>query len=299
MTDVLDVSALTPPRISLLSAANIVPVPLATNEDPAKPRRWESGFTVDSYGGETTTVSGNTTNNSSVYVYCSPDPAIVKTAKHGGQVLSYTPFVISTSETSSTWPNRRDIYERATKKLVLAESTILEKELWTSTLGNPSLTTWTDSAGNVNTPTTIALAGSQDAAQGLSVLDQAIASCTSGRGMIHIRPILLQQLLLANVVRREGNVYLSPMDNIVVPGRGYPGTGPAAQAVGATEWMYASVGIVEIRHSEIVWTPPVGNLAQAVTRTTNDYTVWAERVTHAALDYTAGPVFTTEVTSTI
>lgn len=286
MTANLEAPTLTPPRVSLLSAADIVPVPVGDGEDSAKPRRWESGFQVWTEGCEV----------AYDYEVC-PDPQSFKDSDGQGELIKYKPYVIYATDKCSTFGSRdRDFYGRATRKLILAESTKLESELWTGAFGgNPSLTGWSD-VGGAHEPTTLAATGAQDALQGLAILDQGLSECSSGRGMIHVRPFLMPELMAHRAVRREGNVYLSPMDNIVVPGRGYPGTGPSGQAIGATEWMYANTGIVQVRHSEIIYTPRQDDLAAQHDWAVNDRLIYVERVTHVALDPTCC-VLATEVTS--
>jgi len=126
-------------------------------------------------------------------------------------------------------------------------------------------------------------------------LEQEIGEVSGNRGMIHIRPIAFHALVADSVVRREGNVWLSPMDNIVVPGRGYPGTGPAGQAVGATEWMYGHPGIVQIRRSEIIRLGE-DDLASQIHRGWNDHEAIVMRVAHVLLDPTV-PVFAIDFNS--
>lgn len=271
----VDAPLLTPPRVSLLSAADIVPV---------EGRRWESGFTIWSEGCEV----------AYTYPVCPADDEDPKDNDSQGERVDYVPYVVFATDKCSTFPAGREFYERAQRKLILAESTKLELELWTdaSGSGNPSFD------ANDGSVTTLTAAGTQTALQGIGILDQALASCSAGRGMIHLRPYLMAELLVNNTIRREGNVYLSPMDNIVVPGRGYPGTGPAGQAIGATEWMFANTGIVKVRHSEIIFNPPQGEsaLRESVARDINERVVYAERITHVALDPTCC-LFATEVGS--
>lgn len=270
----VDAPLAVPPRVSLLSAADIVPV---------TDSRWESGFTIWSEGCEV----------AYTFPVCPADSVgDPKDSDGQGERIDYKPYVVYATDKCSTFPAAREFYDRAQRKLILAESTKLELELWTdaSGSGNPAF--------NDGTAVTLSAAGTQSASEGLSILDQALGTCSSGRGMIHIRPFLMQQLLFAQILRREGNVYLSPMDNIVVPGRGYPGTGPANQAIGATEWMFANTGIVKVRHTEIIFNPPKGEnaLREGIARDINERVVYAERVTHVALDNTCC-VFATEVTS--
>lgn len=268
MTANADAPTLTPPRVSLLSSADIVPV----NDS-----RWESGFRIWTEGCEV----------AYLYEICPAVDADPKDADGQGEEVLYKPYVVFATDKCSTYSNR-DFWGRAQRKLVLAESTKLERELWMGEAGgNPFLS---------DTPTTLSAAGSQAAWEGIAILDQGLSECSAGRGMIHVRPFLLPYLQEHRAVRREGNVYLSPMDNIVVPGRGYPGTGPANQAVGATEWMYANTGIVQIRHSELIYTPAQDDEAAQYVWINNDRTVRVERVTHVALDPTCC-VLATEVAS--
>lgn len=271
MTTNVDAPVLTPPRVSLLSAATIVPVPVNDS-------RWESGFKTWTEGCEI----------AYTYPICPSVDEDPMEEDGQGEEVDYLPYLVYAADKCSTFTKTRDFYGRAYRKLILAESTKLENELWLGTSGgNPFLS---------DTPTTLAASGTQAAWEGIGILDQGLSECSSGRGMIHVRPFLLPYLQEHRAVRREGNVYLSPMDNIVVPGRGYPGTGPADQAVGATEWMYASTGIVEVRHSEVIYNPPQGDNVSRIIRTTNDQTVRAQRVTHVALDPTCC-VLATEVAS--
>ena len=126
-----------------------------------------------------------------------------------------------------------------------------------------------------------------DIKEAIALLEQEMGEISATRGMIHIRPQVLFPLLEAQVIRRVGNIYLSPMDNIVVPGRGYSGTGPAGQAPGATEWMYGHPGIVQVRRGPVIRLGE-DDLASQVDRYVNDRFVIVERVAHVALDSSKG-----------
>lgn len=84
--------------------------------------------------------------------------------------------------------------------------------------------------------------------EALTRLQQALADCGGGRGMIHatVRTAALWAGL--GLLRREGGVLLDIFDNLVVPGVGYPGSAPdgTVDATGDTAWAYAT-GIVETR----------------------------------------------------
>lgn len=269
--EIFDGPKLTPPRVSLLSAADLI-----TPESD----RWAVGFDLLLEGVET----------HGIYAVC-PVDADPKEFSTEGDIEPYNPVVIYATDACTTFTRDRDYFGRAERKLLTAESTVLEEMLWLGTAAfgatNPFLT---------DTPTTIAMT-SPDARDAFAKLEQAIGGNSATRGMIHLRPQILVDLVRFGVVRREGNVYLSPMDNLVVPGRGYPGTGPANEAVGATEWMYGHAGIVQVRRG------PIGqlganDLASTVIRSTNDRQVIVERVAHVALD-TTKTVFAIEFDSIV
>lgn len=258
--EVFEGPQLTPPRVSLLSSAELVPM---------EGDRWIKGFDLILEGCEGT----------NVYAVCPPEDADPKEFAAAGSNEEYNPYVLYATDKCSTYPAQRAFYDRAQRKLLTGESTALEEQLWTGEVGGVAIATNPNLAGEAETITT-AVTDIQDA---FAVLEQAIGEASATRGMIHLRPQALVKLIEAKVVRREGNVWLSPLDNIVVPGRGYPGTGPAGQAVGATEWMYGHPGIVQIRRGPVIRLGE-DDLSSQVDRYVNDRLVLVERVVHVALD---------------
>lgn len=228
--------------------------------------------------------------------------------------VNFAPYGIYASDASGTFSWRaRDGEARAKRKLDAGLSYMLEHELWTGStnvLGraNPSL----QNAARVLTTGPICIFDA------IALLEQATAdgdargSQKGGmRYMIHVRPKVLDYIEVnanSNFVRRDGNMYLTPMDNIVVPGRGYPGTGPNADTGGAaalpayplikgpgtyagpgsaitatTEWIYLTP-VVEVRLDDVM---VLGDdPSQVISRRDNTVTYWAERIAHAAFDPT-------------
>jgi hypothetical protein len=250
------------PRVSLLSSADLISM---------ESERWSAGFDLITEGCEDTRV----------YAVCPEEGADPKEFTAAGDTEPYQPYMLYATDHCSTWPAERKFYDRAQRKLEVGESTALEEQLWTGEVAgtvispNPNLQ---DSAITLTNDVLLP----HDA---LAVMDQAIGDCSATQGMIHIRPMALPYLVQNGIVRSEGNVYLSPMDNIVVPGRGYPGTGPAGTAITTTEWMYGHPGIVQIRRGPIIRLSE-GKLEEQVQRATNDRLVVVERVVHVALDPT-------------
>lgn len=248
------------PTIGLITSAELVP----TDND-----RWWSGFDLILEGCE----------DNKVATVCPDQFSSPKTVTATGGNKSYTPYALYATDKCSTFPAQRDFVGRATRKLLAGESAALEEQLWSGTVGGTSVGT-NEKLAQVGV-TSLAASTVTTTKDALAILEQKISECSSGQGMVHIRPQALHSLVENGVVRRVGNIYLTPMDNILVPGRGYPGTGPTGQAVGATEWMFGHPGIVQIRRSEIM---PVGDTTSQVIRSTNDRLVIVERVVHAALD---------------
>ncbi len=199
---------------------------------------------------------------------------------------TYYPYVIYSWDNCSSWGfATRDAWGRASRKELVSESFLLEQQLWNDSLGlgNPNLQDL--AVGNDVT----ADAASQSPLAALAQLEQALADANTARGMIHVRPRVLAYLVSTHALRREGNLWLTPMDNIVVGGRGYPGTGPAGEApTSTTEWIYASAGIVQIRRSPVLVVPDFEDFAAAMERPNNDIIVRSERVVHAAVDPNCG-----------
>lgn len=265
-----------PPRVSLISSADTVDV---------SGTRWQDGFVadLDGHGGALT------------FPVCPAENEAFDITATGG-VMSYKPYVLYATDRASTYGSGiRNFFDRAQRKLVAGESAALESILWDGYAGtaNPFLSDgagdYASTAGNDtdcsgSALATVTISSSVTAVKdAFAVLEQEIGESSSARGMVHMRPQAFHALVDAAVVRREGNVWLSPMDNIVVPGRGYPGTGPTGQAVGATEWMYGHAGVVQVRRGDIVRLGE-DDLASQVNRQWNDREVIVQRVAHVLLD---------------
>jgi hypothetical protein len=264
---------LTPPTISLLTSADIVPM---------ESDRWERGFQLINEGLEAHGIFATT--------LCPAEDTREYTATGANE--SYDTFGLFATDSCSTWPSRRAFFDRAQRKLLTAESSVLERQLWDSSIlaGQPHLAGEAISPGpgtNVVGVTTIPMTAVL-AKHAFALMDQKLGELSATRGMIHLRPQVIHALLEAQTVRRVGNIYLSPMDNIVVPGRGYPGTGPTGQAVGATEWMYGHPGIVQIRRGAVVRLGENDANSPTIVRSTNDKNVIVQRVVSVALDTTGG-----------
>lgn len=254
-TALVNARPLQPPRISLLSSAILVD----ESDD-----RWDAGFALNPEG----------CGEAGVSAVCSSD---ARTAPEGcTDNLEFETFGVWASDKAGGFNfGHRDFQARATRKLLAVESKLIESELWSGGMGltNPKIQ---------STAATTISGGPRPPVATLSRLEDALAECSGGiRSMIHVRPGVVVQWLQFGIVRREGDVYLSPMDNIVVPGRGYTGGPPAGGAAGATDWIYTT-SLVEVRRGPIQVFPD--SVSQATVMARNEITYWAERVVSAAFD---------------
>ena len=81
-----------------------------------------------------------------------------------------------------------------------------------------------------------------DVASALGALEQELADCYKGQGLIHVTREALPTLAAWNLIRLDDRGRaVTTNGNLVVAGGGYPGTGPdgAAPAAGST-WIYAT-----------------------------------------------------------
>ena len=115
----------------------------------------------------------------------------------------------------------------------------IEYEFWTGTLAQAN--GWPNNylAGPNSTDITPVPATPVSMAEGLGLIQAALSNTGfGGQGMIHLVPEAAPNLLNS---RRVGKFLLDQFDNIIVPGVGYPGTGPdgSAPATGQS-WIYGT-----------------------------------------------------------
>lgn len=174
----------------------------------------------------------------------STDGALKRTDSTQGLFIPYDPFDVVAHDDRSMfgWP-ASDLDERAQRALraeLAHEGWEVEREFWTGEkiptnyhLTASPLTPTTSPHRTVPAfvdptaaPTTV-LGTAVGLKQSLAALDQAIANADAGLGMIHATPYLVQLWMSTFPFIRDssGRVYTVNM-NLIVPGYGYPGTGP-------------------------------------------------------------------------
>lgn len=241
------------PRVSLISSSDIIDIP---------GEKWERGI-------ELYPLSGN--DASGLWPVC-PDPEseATKDARNsvGGQ--SFQPFAVYATDSCSTFGSGGiNFTDRARDKLAVVESYWIERELWTGSLavGNPSFET---------SPTITVTAAAEDPISAFAQIDGAVANdLHDGRGMLHMPTDLFSYLAQYTIFRREGNIWLSPLDNIVVPGRGYMHTGPEGEA---GLWIFGHPGIIQITRGPVIDLPTREEVEKQMERPWNNIKALAERV---------------------
>lgn len=113
---------------------------------------------------------------------------------------------------------------------------------------------------------------------GIGRLEQAALETSHGQPVyLHVPVVLLPQL--HGYVRAIGQQLVTLAGNTVVADGGYPGTGPAGEAAGATVWAYATSPVSVLMSSLEIEDDP-----SSVDHTVNTRTVWTSRVFAATWD---------------
>lgn len=177
------------------------------------------------------------------------------------------------------WDEARD---RVTRKLLTYESYAIENQLWSDTLAiNPSLKLVGDGAALAGD------AGGQTIVRSVGIADQKIAS-TWGRGYVHMRPETFAGAVASDVLTKDGNLWTTPLGNVVIAGAGYSGLSPAGSGSVGDDFICATP-VVEVRRSQVVITPD--RPADATDRTTNTTVLYAMRIVSVIWDYSAGSYY--------
>jgi hypothetical protein len=114
-----------------------------------------------------------------------------------------------------------------------------------------------------------------DAAHALGLLEQELADCYKGQGLIHVPPSALPTLAAWKLARLDdaSGRLVTPSGNLIVAGGGYTGSGPdgAAPAEG-TSWIYAT-GAAWGYRSDVYFT----QVRDSLDRSSNTLRMQAER----------------------
>lgn len=190
-------------------------------------------------------------------------------------------WVYSGDECSAFGYLAREWQGRARRRLAATESYEIALELWagavqqSESLNNKYLAS---PGGDSDTVTD----GPSSILNAMANLEAALADTLRGQqGLMHMTPQLLTHAVASDLVRRDGNVWVSPMGHIVVADAGYTGSGPGDDPSDAGLWIYGTP-MLQIRLGPVEVIP--GDLDNAVAlaasmdRDLNDIVVFAGRL---------------------
>lgn len=229
-----------PPRSGLLVAAQVI-------NDPA---RWQGGYSFDPEA-----CAGGGTFDPCGAVNFDPDLG------HPAEVGN-VPFGVWDADRCSVMGNGEnldDLRARARRALEANQSEKIARELWTGEQAVASAWDNQRFAAGAGVPV---VSTDEDVAATFAALTQALADQQGNRrGMIHVTPRVLDLAASGQIVRRDGTVWLTPSDHIVVADAGYPGSGPNGEAAtDAATWAFAT-GLVVVRLGEVTVAPDDNRVA--------------------------------------
>lgn len=203
-----------------------------------------------------------------------------------------TPFTVY-AEVNCSAPGFWDRAQQLTEEALLrAEESAVELAFWTghASAGGPGTdgatvvfphlaanAAVTDGVGSnvvtLQTAATVVVSGTHDIISGLGILEDELAECYHGVGVIHVPRILAPALADAMNLVREGPRYKTPNGNIIVLGSGYDGSSPSGVAAGTGSVFIYATGAMFIYRGSVETTPDISTLD----RSTNLVSVIAER----------------------
>lgn len=208
-----------------------------------------------------------------------PEPA-AKTANVGQELRGALPFTVH-AEFECSPVGLGSAEAIASDALARVEQTQIEAAFWTGTAGGqpvvfPHLAADAEVLDGdvVLQPVASPAVTGVDVAQALGALEQELADCYKGQGVIHVPRAALPTLDAWNLARDDGNGHLVTLaGNLIVAGTGYTGSGPDGTTPAAgTTWIYATGAAWGYRSD-----PYVSQLRDSLDRTSNTLRMQAER----------------------
>lgn len=251
----------------------------AAQKPSAQDAHWQNGITY-----EELCSGGGTTYDECIAVTGTggelPGAPASKAANVDNNFRGATPFTVYTQFDCSMVGNV--MQDQAEAALAKVEGWQTERAFWTGTGGGASTvwphlaedTTLTDPSGILlQSAATPLVTGGGDAAHVLGAVEQSLADCYHGQGLIHMAPSALPTFSAWDLVTERDGALWTRAGNRVVVGAGYTGSSPAGSAAAAgTSWIYAT-GQVFAYRSQVFSPRPV----EAFDRAENTQKMLAER----------------------
>ena len=223
LAETIDAAPLVPPRLTLRDSV------LSVDNDESLPSRWENGLRW----------LPSSCDNPDEGDYHDPCLDIDPTYEALPDQVLYTPFGIHVAEKCASM-GQADMVGRVRNRLEAVQDFLIEREFWEGTFQAAAGADYADNVYLTDGDATL-LSGPEAPIRALAELEAHAAAEISGRAVIHVTRKLATFLAAAQVVRREGNLLLTTVDTIVVPGVGYTGTEPTGDPAPTTEESYAFV----------------------------------------------------------
>src|SRR5882757_48135 len=278
----------------IVDPPSFTPIPfglLTTVEFPNTPDvHWQNGITYQPVCGVAVTGLGELTYDECLAVTGSggnppPPQAFFNSVSVGPR--GATSFVAMVEFDCSAVGNEQ-AQLTATKALSMAEPWQVERAFWTGVASGQSIV-FPHLAANAQVldsdgillqdPATIVSGAGEtfplNIEQALGELEQAIANCYDGVGVIHVPELLLPTMDAWGVIKQVGPVMKTANGNKIAVGAGYDGSSPTGAPRGPNAcWMYGTGNVFGYR-SDIRVRAPQG--AQSFDKATNTMKLIAER----------------------
>lgn len=187
------------------------------------------------------------------------------------------PFLVWAEDHCSTLGSlARDFEGRARRALEATGSFYVAGELWKGTLAQSASL---DNEWLTHDPCLLETSA-QPVDVAMRLIEQGLGQMLGGRrGMLHMSPAVLDALAVNNAIQLNGQVWLTPMGNVIVADAGYPGDAPDDQDDSTHQWIYGTPMIqYKLDPVNIVPGSLEGFRAEATDKATNTTKVYAERL---------------------
>lgn len=183
------------------------------------------------------------------------EPA-VKTATEVSNRRAATPFTVYARKDCSAPGTWEDMPADIIESLTEGEGWQVERTFWTGLAGGNKVVSphLAANASLIDNNDTLQLAATQvvtgtgvDLVEGLGKLEQALANCYQGQGVIHVPVGLAAEMATQLQLIKVGSRYQTPAGNLVALGRGYTGSAPDGTSTANTYWIYATGAVFYMR----------------------------------------------------
>lgn len=207
---------------------------------------------------------------------CFGNTTAMGTTEHPDNILG-SGWIVGFGDVCSTFGFQDADYEaRARRGLSAVESYQFARELWTGEQTGPAGSpTLSENRPLADPEVDVIGSGALAPDPALACLEQALMVCgMNRRGFIHATPQLMATWVVNGAIRREGGIWLTPSDNVIVSDAGYLGSDPDTPTTPptTTQWAYAT-SWMQVRVGQVMVVG--GPNADGIDRSVNTVKTWA------------------------